>query len=64
MNTTYLGDRVIEKALLSQKETSQFLGISRSKLCELTYSAEVPSKLIGRRRMYSLEALRRWIEAL
>jgi predicted DNA-binding transcriptional regulator AlpA len=64
MNTTLPETRGIEKALLSQKEACQFLGISRSKLCELTYAEEVPSKLIGRRRMYPVQALRLWIEAL
>ena len=54
----------ITKLLVSVAEASAMLGMSRSTLLKRTYSDDVPSVLIGRRRMYSTEALREWVAGL
>lgn len=39
------------------------LGIKRRKLWSLTASGEIPVCRIGRRTLYSVEALERWVNA-
>ena len=51
----------VEKLAVGAKEASAMLGISPRKLHQLTKSGEIPSKHIGRRVLYSLDALRQYV---
>jgi len=53
-----------QKVLWSVAETCQFLGLGRSNVMELTYSGQLPSIRIGRRRLYPAARVHEWIDSL
>lgn len=54
-------DSVAEPLLVSAPEAARLLGISPRLLWTLTRDGDVPSIHIGRRVLYSPDALRGWI---
>jgi len=52
-----------DKLLWSVKEACFQLGIGRTTLMEMTSENRIPSILIGRRRMYSAQAVREWVDS-
>ena len=52
-----------DKLLWNVKEVCFQLGIGRTTLMAMTHKGIVPSLLIGRRRMYSAQAVREWIDS-
>jgi excisionase family DNA binding protein len=51
------------RILVGVEEAMEALSIGRSKLLELTYSGELKTVKIGRRRLYSLDGLHDWVRA-
>ena len=51
------------KILVNVEEAMEALSIGRSKLLELTYEGKLPTIKVGRRRLYPLERLQKWVEA-
>jgi excisionase family DNA binding protein len=49
------------KMLVSVEEAMSALSLGRSKLLELTYSGEIPSVKVGRRRLFSVDELQQWV---
>ena len=52
-----------DKLLWSVKEACFQLGIGRTTLMAMTSENRIPSILIGRRRMYSAQAVREWVDS-
>ncbi len=51
----------IRKSVLSLAEVCDTLNLGRSLVLELTYSGDLPSFKVGRRRLYSADAIREWV---
>ena len=51
----------VERLAVGVQEASAMLGVSPRKIHEMTRNGELPSKKIGRRRVYSVEMLRRYV---
>ena len=49
------------KILISVEEAMSALSLGRSKLLELTYSGEIPSVKVGRRRLFPIDQLQQWV---
>ncbi|MQF49039.1 helix-turn-helix domain-containing protein [SAR202 cluster bacterium AC-647-N09_OGT_505m] len=49
-----------DKILISVDEAMAALSLGRSKLLELTYSGELPSIKVGRRRLFPVDGLTAW----
>ena len=49
------------KILVSVEEAMSALSLGRSKLLELTYSGEIPSVKVGRRRLFPVDQLQQWV---
>ncbi len=49
------------KINLSRKEAAEALGIGMSKLWSLTVSGEIPHIKVGRRVLYPIAELERWV---
>lgn len=47
---------------LNQEQAASWLGVSPTTLRSYSVSGEIPCRRIGRRYLYSLDILRRWIE--
>ena len=50
------------KILVNVEEAMEALSIGRSKLLELTYEGKLPTIKVGRRRLYPLDRLQKWVE--
>jgi excisionase family DNA binding protein len=49
-----------EQLMLNTQECCKLIGLGRTKLLQLAYSGEIPSRKVGRRRLYSFQAVRDW----
>ena len=54
----------MEKALLSITQAADSLNLGRTKFLELVYSGEIPSLVIGRRRLINPSAITAFISRL
>jgi len=50
--------------IVGVEEAGAKLGLSRSALLERAYKGEIPSFKLGRRRMFSVERLERWVREM
>lgn len=50
----------VQPILVSERMARQLLDLGRTTLLSLAYSGELPSIKVGRRRLFEVEALRRW----
>jgi len=53
----------MEQRFISPKEAAQFLGISRSSVDRLAKKGDMPSYLIGHRRLFDRDELVEWVKA-
>jgi len=51
----------LETLIVGVEEAGTKLGMSRSALLERAYKGQIPSFKIGRRRMFSVEKLEKWV---
>jgi excisionase family DNA binding protein len=52
-----------EPLLVNTEEAARLLGIGRTKCLTLSYAGEIPSKKLGRRRLFSVDVLRAYTNA-
>jgi len=54
-------DAKVERLCVSLAEAATMLGLSQRKVYALTQTGELPCKRVGRRVLYSVEILRRFV---
>ena len=54
----------VRRSLIGIEEAARSLGFGRTTLLKLTYSGEIPSIKIGRRRMYRPSEIEAWLDSV
>lgn len=53
----------LERAVLSAAEVAEVLGLSKATVYALAHSGQLPCKRVGRRFLFSREAIHAWLAA-